>query len=39
MLARDLDYLPAATHAELDGLVAEIKKMLAAFHWKLTADG
>ena len=39
MLARDLEYLPTATHAELHGLVTEIKKMLAALHRKLTADG
>ena len=39
MLARDLEYLPASTHDHLYGLVTEVKKMLGAFHRKLTADG
>ena len=38
MLARDLEYLPPATHDHLRDLVTEIKKMLGAFHRKLTAD-
>ena len=39
LLARDLEYLPAPTHDDLYGLVSEVKKMLGAFHRKLTADG
>ena len=39
MLARDLEYLPSLTDDQLHGLVTEIKKMLAALHRKLTAEG
>ena len=39
MLARDLDLLQSEVHEELHGRVIEIKKMLTAFHRKLTADG
>jgi four helix bundle protein len=31
LLARDLRYLSAETHAALDGMTVEIKRMLAAF--------
>ena len=39
MLARDLEYPPTQTHDQLHDLVTEVKKMLAALHRKLTAEG
>ena len=39
LLALDLEYLPRSSHAELTALVNEVKKMLRAFHAKLTANG
>lgn len=39
MLARDLEYLPTPMVDQLHGLVTEVKKMLAALHRKLTAEG
>ena len=39
LLARDLGYLPRESHADLDRRINEIKKMLRAFHAKLTANG
>jgi four helix bundle protein len=38
LLALDLGYLPRASHDQLHGSVTEVRKMLAAFHRKLTAD-
>jgi len=38
LLARDLGFLEKAPHAALTGLVREIRKMLAAFRSRLTAD-
>ena len=35
----DLSYLSAAEHAQLNGSVVEIKKMLAAFIAKRRAEG
>ncbi len=39
MLARDLELMKPAVYAEPHSRVTEIKKMLTAFHRKLTADG
>ena len=39
LLALDLEYLPRATHEDLNARVNEVKKMLGAFHRKLTANG
>lgn len=38
LLARDLGYIPAEAHSQLTAQVQECRKMLAAFHRKLTAD-
>ena len=38
LLSTDLGYLEPETHAELNALVVEVKKMLDAFHRKLTAE-
>lgn len=38
LLARDLQYLPPADHDVLQGHITEVKKMLTAFHKKLTAN-
>lgn len=38
-LALDLEYLPRATHEDLHARINEVKKMLDAFHRKLTANG
>lgn len=37
LLTRDLEYLSAAEHERLAGLVNEVKKMLGALHRKLAA--
>ena len=39
LLALDLGYLQRSAYDPLHGLVTEVRKMLAAFHRKLTADG
>ena len=39
LLALDLEYLPRATHEDLHARINEVKKMLGAFHRKLTANG
>ena len=39
LLARDLGYVPAETHEQLDAAVNEVKKMLRALHGRLTANG
>jgi len=39
LLSLELGYLPQATHDCLFDAVSEIKKMLGAFHRKLTANG
>jgi len=38
LLALDLEYLPRATHEDLHARINEVKKMLGAFHRKLTAN-
>jgi four helix bundle protein len=38
LLAHDLAYLSADAHNQLDAGVSEVRRMLAAFHRKLTAD-
>lgn len=37
LLARDLDYLKAADHNDLDARVKEVKRMLTGLHRKLTS--
>ena len=39
LLALDLEYLPGATHEDLHARINEVKKMLGAFHRRLTANG
>lgn len=38
LLAKDLEYLPAVKHSEVDKEVVEVKKMLASFLRKLRSD-
>jgi hypothetical protein len=35
----DLEHLPGATHEDLHARINEVKKMLGAFHLRLTANG
>lgn len=39
LLARDLGYLVPEAHRQLDAQVSEVRRMLASFMQKLTADG
>ena len=39
LLARDLGYLTPEAHRQLDAQVSEVRRMLASFMQKLTADG
>jgi len=39
LLALDLEYLPGATHEDLHARINEVKKMIGAFHRRLTANG
>ncbi len=39
LLALDLEYLPRATHEDLQARINEVKKILGAFHRKRSANG
>jgi four helix bundle protein len=39
LLSRDLGYIPASIHKELEDKVIEIKKMLTGYIKKLKAEG